>query len=230
METSNNRVYQRVYIATQLTGLLIFVLLLVVIIKCWGGIGFSKTTYFNFHPLLMVLGFVLLYSNTALLYRTGSGVQKRILKIAHSTLNGTISVLVTLALTAAVLAKGGVSADSHHFHMLHSWLGIATCILFVGQLFASFTAYLFPGASPHRRQAMMPYHRANGLLIFTLAVATCLTGLNQAAILTVPDYVIVHSWPGVLINVISLLLVVFASLTIFLLSRRQFRRVPLPSD
>lgn len=229
METSNNRAYQRVYIATQLTGLLIFVLLLVVLIKYWGGLNFTSA-YFNFHPLFMVLGFVLLYSNTALLYRTGRGVQKWSLKVGHASMNGTIAVLVALALTAVVIAKGGVSADSRHLYTLHSWLGIVTCILFVSQFIAGFTAYLFPGASPHLRKAMMPYHRANGLLIFALAVATCLTGLNEKAIFSVPDYTSVHSWPGVLVNVISLLLVVFASLTVFLLGRRQYRRVPLPSD
>lgn len=228
MESANHRVYQRVYIATQLTGVVLLVLLLVVLIKFMGGLNFSSSSaYFNFHPLLMVLGYVLLFSNTALLYRTGRSFKKWNLKIGHAALNGSIAVLVSLALTAVILAKG---SNGSHLYTLHSWLGVLTSLLFVGQFIAGFTAYLFPGASPHGRKALMPYHRFNGLLIFVLAVATCLTGLNEKAIFSVPNYTSVHSTAGVLVNVISLLLIVFAALTVFLLGRRQYRRVPLPSD
>lgn len=231
MEATNHRTYQRAYIFTQLTGLTILVLLLVVLIKYLGGLNFSSpSAYFNFHPLLMVVAFVLLYSNTALLYRTGRSAPKWNLKIGHATLNGLIAVLVSLALTAVVKAKGGVSAGSSHLKTLHSWLGILTCILFVGQFIGGFTAYLYPGASPHGRKALMPYHRLNGLLIFALAVATCLTGLNEKAIFSVPNYTAILTTPGILINVISLLLIIFAALTVFLLAKRQYRRVPLPSD
>ena len=60
----NKRAYTQVFVFTQVVGSLLLLALLIWLFKYLGGIGFSTPgIIFNFHPLFMVIGFILLYSN-----------------------------------------------------------------------------------------------------------------------------------------------------------------------
>lgn len=61
----NNRAnYSLIYYTTQALGIGIFILLIIWLIAYLGGIGFSSPSQvFNFHPLLLYIGFILIYSN-----------------------------------------------------------------------------------------------------------------------------------------------------------------------
>lgn len=224
-EQVNSSAYLISYLITQTLGVALLILLLVWTLKYLGGLNFT-TGIFNFHPLFMVLGLVFFFSNSMLIYRSLREKPKKQLKILHASLNGLIVGLVILALWAVIHSKeqGGRA----HLYSLHSWLGVVTCLLFVCQFIAGFTVYLLPCASVALRKASMPYHRFLGVTIFLVACATTMTGISGRAS-GIPDY---SSYPfqGIMVNLMSLVLVTFATLTVFLVARGNFKRTPLPTD
>ncbi|NXG51472.1 CYAC3 protein, partial [Psilopogon haemacephalus] len=108
----------------------------------WRG-GFAldgSTRTFNWHPVLMVTGMVVLYGAAALVYRlppTWTGP-----KLPWKLLHG------ALALAAFILAVLGLAAvfrfhnehSTPNMYSLHSWLGLATVLLFSCQLLVPFSA------------------------------------------------------------------------------------------
>ena len=67
-------------------------------------------------------------------------------------------------------------------YSLHSWMGIATVIMFLMQWVCGFVTFLFPGLASHLRTSYMPVHVFFGLLIFVFACATALLGITEKAI------------------------------------------------
>lgn len=226
----NRRHYDRVYYFSQILALFIFILVLVWLVEHVGGIGFSKPAQtFNFHPIFMVLGFIIIYSNAMLIYRSFRMELKHKLKLFHTLLNGSVMIISLFGSMAAIYFHQ--KANITHFYSLHSWMGISTWLLFVSQFCAGFVAFLFPGASFSLRKMMMPYHRFIGIATFALASATCLTGLNEKAIFAFknPSYSSM-AWNGILTNMIGLLLCVYGALIIYLVTKPEYQRRPLPEE
>ncbi|NXY86606.1 CYAC3 protein, partial [Alcedo cyanopectus] len=147
----------------------------------WRG-GFAldgSARTFNWHPVLMVTGLVVLYGAAALVYRLPAARRGAKLpwKLLHSS----------LALGAFVLAVlGSVAVFSFHNHQgtpnmysLHSWVGLATLLLFSCQWAAGFGAFLLPWAPSWLRALYKPIHVFFGSTTLLLAVASCLSGINE---------------------------------------------------
>ncbi|XP_027205209.2 transmembrane ascorbate-dependent reductase CYB561-like isoform X2 [Dermatophagoides pteronyssinus] len=226
----NRRHYDRVYYFSQLLALFIFILVLIWLIEHLGGIGFSSPAQtFNFHPLFMVLGFIIIYSNSMLIYRSFRMELKHKLKLFHTIMNGSVMFISFFGSIAAVYFHQKASIT--HFYSLHSWLGISTWLMFVTQFCSGFVAFLFPGASFSLRKMMMPYHRYFGIATFALASATCLTGINEKAIFAFknPSYSSM-AWNGILTNMIGLLLCLYGGTIIYLVTKPEYQRRPLPEE
>ncbi|XP_025911176.1 cytochrome b ascorbate-dependent protein 3 [Apteryx rowi] len=124
----------------------------------WRG-GFAwdgSARMFNWHPVLMVTGLVVLYGAAALVYRLP--VSWRGPKLPWKVLHG------ALALAAFCLAVLGlVAVFSFHdargtpnMYSLHSWLGLATVLLFSCQWLAGFASFLLPWAPAWLRALYAP--------------------------------------------------------------------------
>lgn len=202
----NNRGYKPLFIVSQTIVFILFLLLLTLIFKYLGGFGFEVASVFNFHPMFMMLGFIILYSNckfleqwyfllkfpplslsltAILIYRTFRYELKQKLKLAHTILNGA-AIVVSMFGSLSVFYYHQ-KANIPHFYSLHSWLGISTWLLFVSQFTSGFVTFLYPGASYTMRSLLMPLHRYSGIATFVLAAATCLTGLNEKAIFALKE-------------------------------------------
>ncbi|KAJ0391961.1 hypothetical protein P43SY_002504 [Pythium insidiosum] len=142
--------------------------------------GFSWATgdgrVFNWHPLLMTLGFVFCSSQSALAY-VSLPFTHETNKIIHLTLHavGAISSLI-----------GGIAVFRFHnehnitnLYSLHSWLGVLTWLLFVAQWVFSFVTYFYPGAKPAVRAATITYHIGGGIGILALIYITAATGVLE---------------------------------------------------
>uniref|UniRef100_A0A8B9NYC2 Lysosomal membrane ascorbate-dependent ferrireductase CYB561A3 n=1 Tax=Apteryx owenii TaxID=8824 RepID=A0A8B9NYC2_APTOW len=147
----------------------------------WRG-GFAwdgSARMFNWHPVLMVTGLVVLYGAAALVYRLP--VSWRGPKLPWKVLHG------ALALAAFCLAVLGlVAVFSFHdargtpnMYSLHSWLGLATVLLFSCQWLAGFASFLLPWAPAWLRALYKPVHVFFGSTILMLAVASCVSGINE---------------------------------------------------
>uniref|UniRef100_A0A8B9V1I4 Lysosomal membrane ascorbate-dependent ferrireductase CYB561A3 n=1 Tax=Anas zonorhyncha TaxID=75864 RepID=A0A8B9V1I4_9AVES len=97
-----------------------------------------------------------------------------------------------LALTAFGLTVVGLVAvfgfhnasKTPNMYSLHSWLGLATVLLFSCQWLAGFSAFLLPYAPPWLRALYKPIHVFFGSTILMLSVASCVSGINEKLFFT----------------------------------------------
>jgi hypothetical protein len=141
-----------------------------------------------------------------LIYKTFLCCKKIYNKITHTIFFVLSTSLITFGLFVGIQAQHMSPLDlpAVQFYSLHSWVGLVTVGLFalqVKQLFKSFNKnlniffkfqFLFgfvsflvllccEKATAGYRARVLPTHQTMGIIIYSLAVATCLTGLLQTA-------------------------------------------------
>lgn len=80
------------------------------------------------------------------------------------------------------------------------------------------------------KEVYMPIHVFFGLMGFVLAIAASLMGLSEKSFFHMKDNIVNLPNEGLLINCIGLLLVVFGSLVVYLVSEKGYKRQALPED
>lgn len=154
--------------------------------------GFSwqndRKQQFNTHAALMLFGFVFLNGQAMLIYRSFQCCSKIYTKILHTILFVLATSAISLGLILGYTAQENVGLNNKpimHFYSLHAWCGLATVGLFVLQFFFGFVSFLIllccDSATSKFRAALLPIHKTFGLVIFSLAIATCLMGILQTA-------------------------------------------------
>ncbi|XP_020553115.1 probable ascorbate-specific transmembrane electron transporter 1 [Sesamum indicum] len=116
-------------ILARLVALAVIGLVLVWLLHFREGLAFrsdDKAKIFNVHPLLMLLGFVLISGEAIMAYKTVPTIRKR-QKLFHLLLH-------LVAFVAGVLGIYAVFKFHHdlrfpHMYSLHSWLGLSTISL-----------------------------------------------------------------------------------------------------
>lgn len=193
-------------LVTEILGVIAVVLVIVWGSSYLGGYAWDGSgKQFNWHPVLMILGMVYFLGNSMVIYRVFSTGNKLALKIAHTVLHGGSMLFIILALVAVFEFHN--QNNIPNMYSLHSWVGMATVVLFFLQFVAGFLAYLLPMCPQEYRAAMMPMHRFMGSLIFILVVVTVITGINEKLIFTgkppkaayseLPDFAVVGNMIGV---------------------------------
>ncbi|KAL8038467.1 hypothetical protein ABFX02_11G109200 [Erythranthe guttata] len=189
-------------------GVAVAALLLIWTLHYRGGLSLSpenKTLLFNVHPLLMVIGLVLLNGEAMLAYKTLSGT-KDFKKSVHLSLQFLAFVLSIVGLWAVW---------KFHIHSLHSWLGLACLFLFGIQWACGFVTFWYPGGSRKSRAGLLPWHVYIGVYIYALSVITCVTGLlMRATSLQRKEIITRYSREAFLINSLGMLLVTLAGFVI----------------
>ncbi|XP_074288699.1 putative ascorbate-specific transmembrane electron transporter 1 [Silene latifolia] len=143
------------------------------------GLAFNthiKPKIFNIHPLLMIVGFILLGGEAILAYKTVPGARK-IQKRTHLTLH-LVALLTGLIGTFAVF-KYHQDLSIPHFYTLHSWVGLITIILYGLQWLYSIFTFAFPHTKSSTRKKVAPWHIFGGIIIFILGICAALTGLVE---------------------------------------------------
>ncbi|NWY54975.1 CYAC3 protein, partial [Chionis minor] len=219
----------------------------------WRG-GFAvdgSAQMFNWHPVLMVTGMVVLYGAAALVYRLPPAWRGP--KLPWKVLHG------TLALVAFGLAVLGLVAvfrfhNAHgtpNMYSLHSWLGLATVLLFscqVGaapapphpvplspspshfpslQWLAGFSAFLLPWAPAWLRALYKPVHIFFGSIVLMLSVASCISGINEKLFFSLKNGTMEYKLlpaEAVFANTLGLLILLFGVLVLGALARPSWRR------
>lgn len=141
----------------------------------WDGSGLE----FNWHPVLMTTGLVVLYGFGAVVYRVPLtwGQSKLPWKLLHA-------LLMLLALSLSVVGLCAVF-DSHNksntpnLYSLHSWIGLSAVVLFALQWVAGFSTFLLPCSPLSFRKLLKPVHVWLGGSILTLSIAACISGINE---------------------------------------------------
>ncbi|PKA55133.1 putative transmembrane ascorbate ferrireductase 2 [Apostasia shenzhenica] len=166
----------------------------------------NKDLIFNVHPVLMVIGFVLLNGEAILAYRTVPGT-KNFRKAVHLAIQLFALCLGMVGIWAALKFHNDKGIDN--FYSLHSWLGLVCFLLFAIQWGAGFATFWYPGGSRNSRASLLPWHLFVGVYIYALAVATAATGiLEKATFLQISNAISRHSTEAFMINSLGILLVV----------------------
>lgn len=204
-----------IFPVVRVIGIVVAVLVLVWTVHYRGGLALiseNKDLIFNVHPVLMVVGLVVLNGEAMLAYKSVSGT-KSFKKLVHLSLQFLAFCLSIIGLWAAW--KFHIDKGIDNFYSLHSWLGVACLFLFGLQWAAGFVTFWYPGGSRNSRASLLPWHVFVGIYIYALAVATCTTGfLEKATFLQTNKVISRYSMEALLVNSLGILIVVLAGFVI----------------
>ncbi|CAL8347555.1 unnamed protein product [Lota lota] len=192
----------------------------------WGTSGLK----FNWHPVLMVSGMVVLYGFGAVVYRVPLtwGGDKLPWKLAHASLMLLALLLSVVGLCAVFLVHGAERIPP--LYSLHSWTGICSVALFAMQWAVGLGGFLLPCSPVALRVALKPLHAWLGASILMLSIAACISGINEKLIFvllrTVNGTQPYSSLPpeAVFANSLGVLIVVFGLVVLRILSNRNWER------
>ncbi|XP_045910763.1 plasma membrane ascorbate-dependent reductase CYBRD1 [Micropterus dolomieu] len=190
----------------------------------WDG-GLAE---FNWHPVLIVTGFIFLQGIAIIVYRLPWTWQcsKLMMKFIHAGLNLLAFILAVISMVAVFDFHN--AAKIPNMYSLHSWLGLIAMILYCLQLVLGVGMYLIPITPASWRAAFMPLHVYSGLLLFTSVIAVALMGITEKLIFGLSNPKYKDSPPeAIFVNVLGVLLVVFGALILWIATRTSWKR---PSD
>lgn len=196
-------------------GVMIMSLVIIWALHFRGGLALvsdDKDLIFNVHPVLMVIGLLLLNGEAMLAYKTVSGT-KSFKKLVHLTLQLLAFCLSVVGIWAALKFHNDKGIEN--FYSLHSWLGLACILLFGIQWALGFVIYWYPGGSSTSRATLLPWHVFFGVYIYALAVGTALTGfLEKATFLQTSRVISRYSLEASLMNSLGVLVVVLGGFVV----------------
>ncbi|XP_066996757.1 transmembrane ascorbate-dependent reductase CYB561 [Anabrus simplex] len=220
-----------VFALIELTGALTIILMTVWLGYYHGGFSWrsNPALEFNWHPVLMTIGMIFLYADSIMVYRAFPNNSKRNLKLTHAIIHVIAFILSVIGLQAVFDSHNLATPPTPNLYTLHSWIGLVAVILFCCQWMSGLVTFLFPGLKPGLRAVYLPVHVFFGLMGFVCSLVAALLGLLEKAHWAVKDY---KDLPpeGLLVNFIGVILMVFGSLVVYLVTEPQFKRHPRPED
>ena len=168
-----------VTLLSHLIAVVVTVLLLVWLLHFRGGLALHsaiKTKIFNVHPLLMVIGIILIEGEAIMIYRTVP-IKKEAQKLLHLMMH-LIAIILGIIGIYAVFKYHNESNILNMFS-LHSWMGLTTICLLGLQWLGSFLSFVFPGVHSRHRESYLPLHVIAGVTVFIMAVCTAEMGLVE---------------------------------------------------
>ncbi|NXU49872.1 CYAC3 protein, partial [Turnix velox] len=208
-------------------------LLCVAFVSAWcqhwrGGFAWDGSAQmFNWHPVLMVTGMVVLYGAAALVYRFPSSWRgpKLPWKVLHSVLALVAFILAVVALVAVFRFHN--DHGTPNMYSLHSWLGLATVLLFSCQWVTGLSTFLLPWAPTWLRALYKPLHVFFGSTILMLSMASCISGINEKLFFSLKNGTTQYKLlppEAVFANTLGLLILLFGVLVLGALARSSWKR------
>lgn len=116
----------------------IFATISLILVVYWandhlGGLGWDIGRVFNWHPVLMVTGFIFCFVEAALAYRTFA-LGKATNKLIHLAWQTIGVICISVALKAVFRSHDDKVPPLANLYSLHSWLGIAVVTLYYLQV------------------------------------------------------------------------------------------------
>ncbi|XP_056281505.1 plasma membrane ascorbate-dependent reductase CYBRD1 [Pseudoliparis swirei] len=180
---------------------------------------------FNWHPVLIVSGFIFLQGFAIIVYRLPWTwrYSKLSMKFIHAGLHLLAFIFAVISMVAVFDFHN--AAEIPNMYSLHSWLGLTALILFCLQLVLGVGMYLIPFTPASWRAAFMPLHVYAGLLLFGSVIAVALMGITEKLIFGLSNPKYKDSPPeAIFVNVLGVLLVVFGALVLWIATRTTWKR------
>lgn len=169
---------------------------------------------FNWHPLMMQLGFICFFSEAALLFRSSSKRPKATSKLVHMTLQIVSLLLGIVAIVLCYIFKG--LGGFAHFYSTHSWIGLVAIALFAVQVVSGVWVFYWPGGAPATRAALLPWHTLGGVGLYILMLITVATGLQEkVAILVTFTHLPLWAPESICVNVVMIITLLLGAATLY---------------
>ncbi|KAF3335665.1 putative ascorbate-specific transmembrane electron transporter 1 [Carex littledalei] len=205
------------------------VLILVWSIHFRGGLALNSTNkslIFNVHPVMMLIGIIILGGEATMSYRALPG-SRDARKRVHLMLHGVALVLGAVGIYAVF--KYHKESNISNMYSLHSWVGLGTFCLYGIQWIMGFVTFFFPGASASTRQSMVPWHAIFGLFIYILAVGTAQLGfIEKLTFLQLYNKLGKYGSEALLVNFMALVVIFLGAAVV--LSTVNFKTTRLESQ
>ncbi|KAM5265179.1 plasma membrane ascorbate-dependent reductase CYBRD1 isoform 2-T2 [Hipposideros larvatus] len=223
-------------VSALLVGFLSVIFTLIWVLHYREGLGWDGgASEFNWHPVLVVTGFVFIQGIAIIVYRLPWTwkCSKLLMKSIHAGLNTVAAILAIISLVAVFDFHN--ASHIPNMYSLHSWVGMIAVILYISQVSVSlligFFVFLLPLAPPSLRALLMPIHVYSGLFIFGTVIATVLMGVTEKLlfVLKKPAY---STFPpeGIFTNTLGLLILLFGALIFWIVTRPQWKRPKEPNS
>ncbi|KAM3242498.1 hypothetical protein ACQJBY_054882 [Aegilops geniculata] len=177
-----------------------------------GGLAFeadNKNLIFNVHPVLMLIGFIILGSKAIMVYKVLPTVNHDTTKLIHLVLHAIALVLGAVGIYCAF--KNHNETGIANLYSLHSWLGIGTISLYGIQWIFGFLTFFFPKAAPNVRKGALPWHVLLGIFVYILALATAELGFLEKLTFLQSSGIDKYGPESFLVNFTALVVVLFGA-------------------
>ncbi|XP_010444670.2 PREDICTED: transmembrane ascorbate ferrireductase 1-like [Camelina sativa] len=136
----------------------------------------NKNLIFNLHPVLMLIGLIILGGEAIISYKWLRNEKQKKKKI-HLVLHAIALILGIWGICAAF--KNHNESHIPNLYSLHSWIGIGVIVLYAFQWHYSFIVFFFPRGSSTLRSNLLPWHAFLGLFVYVLAVGNSALGFLE---------------------------------------------------
>nr|XP_033800725.1 cytochrome b reductase 1 isoform X3 [Geotrypetes seraphini] len=216
-------------LAALLAGFLSFLFVLVWVLHWREGLGWDgASAEFNWHPLLIVTGFVVLQGSAIVVYRLPWTwrCSKFLMKCIHAGLHLTVLILAIVSLVAVFDFHN--TQNIPNMYSMHSWTGLTAVVLYGVQVLIGLLVYLFPFAPVTLRATLLPFHVFSGLLIFGAGIATALMGITEKLIFALSrsyNQSYSQSPPEALfVNFLGAFILIFGAFVFWMVTQPQWKR------
>ncbi|CAH8384448.1 unnamed protein product [Eruca vesicaria subsp. sativa] len=213
--------------AAHALALIAAIMVLVWNISYRGGLAWeaeNKNLIFNLHPVLMLIGFIILGGEAIISYKS-LPLEKPVKKLIHLILHAIALALGIWGICAAF--KNHNESGIPNLYSLHSWIGIGVISLYGFQWVYSFIVFFFPGGSPNLRSGLLPWHAMLGLFVYILAVGNAALGfLEKLTFLESGAKLDKYGPEAFLVNFTAIVTILFGALVVITASAKS----PSPSS
>ncbi|KAJ3693012.1 hypothetical protein LUZ60_012107 [Juncus effusus] len=193
-----------------------------------GGIALrssDKSLIFNAHPVLMLIGFIVLGGEATMSYRALPWSRETRKKV-HLMLHGIALVLSGIGIYAVF--KYHNESGIVNLYSLHSWVGLGAFCLYGLQWISGFITFFFPGASSTTRQTLIPWHAIFGLFIYILAVGSSQLGFIEKLTFLELQGVSKYGSEAIFVNFIAIVVILLGASVV--ISTVNFKTARLESQ
>ncbi|CAH2070254.1 unnamed protein product, partial [Thlaspi arvense] len=183
----------------------------------------NKSLIFNLHPVLMLIGFVILGGETIISYKS-LPFERQVKKKIHFALHLIALILGIFGIITA--AKNHNELNIPNFYSLHSWIGFVVICLYISQLKYSYVIFFYHRVTEAERSHMLPLHVSTGLFIFVLAIGNSALGFVEKVTLMENSGLDRYGSEAFLVNIMALITIIFGLFVVLTV----FAKTPPSSD
>ncbi|KNC85459.1 hypothetical protein SARC_02364 [Sphaeroforma arctica JP610] len=140
----------------------------------------GKPCVFNYHPPMMVLGFLAFGYQGIMSWRMlPDGLSHQTKKFIHLSVQVSGFVLAVVGIVAVFKFHNQHQPPIANLYSLHSWLGLVAMILWGLQVVGAVVSFISGVVPVENRVSFVPIHKHMGVVLYLLALVVMLLGIQE---------------------------------------------------